>query len=254
LSEAGLFGFFFYLSIFATSIFYIVRILHDSKDPDKKLFSILMLFGITGYMVISFFSFPKERIAHNVYLILIMASVLSIYHKSFPMKEKVAHPRVSLLQFPLMALLLICIVFGYGRLRSEFHTKSALDAQKDENWGLVIREINQADSLFYNMDPMSTPLPWYKGVANFSLGNIEEAFGDFKRAYEIHPNHIHVLNNLGTCYAVLGDYKRAAECYQKVLAISPEFDETIINLRVVRASDDSDPTAPDFPPNREQAT
>ena len=80
---------------------------------------------------------------------------------------------------------------------------------------------------------MSTPLPWYKGVANFSLGNIEGAFDDFKRAYEIHPNHIHVLNNLGTCYAVLGDYKRAAECYQKVLAISPGFDETLINLCAV---------------------
>lgn len=244
LSEVGLFGFFFYVSIFATSIFYIVRILLDSKDPDKKLFSILMLFGIIGYMVISFFSFPKERIAHNVYLILIMASVLSIYHKSFPMKERVSHPRVSLFHIPLMALLLICIIFGCGRLRSEFHTKSALDAQKNKNWGLVISEINQADSLFYNMDPMSTPLPWYKGVANFSLGNIEEAFDDFKRAYEIHPNHIHVLNNLGTCYAVLGDHERAAEYYQKVLDISPGFDETLINLRVVRASDDFGPTAP----------
>jgi O-antigen ligase len=254
LSEVGPFGFFFYLSIFATSIFYIISILHDSKDPDKKLFSILMLFGIIGYMVISFFSFPKERIAHNVYLILIMASVLSIYHKSFPMKERVSHPRVLLLHILLMALLLICIIFGWGRLRSEFHTKSALDAQKDKNWNLVISEINQADSFFYNMDPMSTPLPWYKGVANFSLGNIEGAFDDFKRAYEIHPNHIHVLNNLGTCYAVLGDYKRAAECYQKVLAISPGFDETIINLRVVRAPDDSDPTSPDFLPNREHAT
>ncbi len=80
---------------------------------------------------------------------------------------------------------------------------------------------------------MSTPLPWYKGVANFSLGNIEGAFDDFKRAYEIHPNHIHVLNNLGTCYAVLGDYKRAAECYQKVLAISPGYKETLINLSAV---------------------
>jgi tetratricopeptide (TPR) repeat protein len=170
------------------------------------------------------------------------------------MKKRVFHPRVLLLQFPLMALLLMCIIFGYGRLRSEFHTKRALDAQKDKNWGLVISEINQADSLFYNMDPMSTPLSWHKGVANFSLGNIEEAFDDFKRAYEIHPNHIHVLNNLGTCYAVLGNHERAAEYYQKALAISPRFDETLINLRVIHTSDDSDPTAPDFPPNREQAT
>ena len=226
LSEVGPFGFFFYLSIFATSIFYIVRILLDSKDPDNKLFSILMLFGIIGYMVISFFSFPKERIAHNVYLILIMASVLSIYHKSFPMKKRLFHPRILLLHIPLMALLLICIVFGCGRLRSEFYTRSALDAQKDKNWDLVISEINQADSLFYNMDPMSTPLPWYKGVANFSLGNIEEAFDDFKRAYEIHPNHIHVLNNIGTCYELLGDHKNAVKFYERVLAISPGYKET----------------------------
>ena len=241
LSEVGLFGFFFYLSIFAASIFYIVRILLDSKDPDNKLFSILMLLGITGYMVISFFSFPKERIAHNIYLILIMASVLSIYHKSFPMKKRVPHPRFLLLHIPLMALLLICIIFGCGRLRSEFHTKGALAARKAENWNLVIHETDQAESLFYNMDPMSTPLPWYRGIANFSLGNIEGAFDDFKRAYEIHPNHIHVLNNLGTCYTLLGDHERAVEYYQRVLAISPKLDETLINLSVVRTSDDFGP-------------
>ncbi len=233
LSEVGLFGFLFYLSIFATSIFYIVRLLLESGDADKKLFSILMLLGIIGYMVISFFSFPRERIAHNVYLILIMASVLSIYHKSFPMKKRVPHPRVLLFHIPLMALLLVCMIFGCGRLMSEFHTKGALAARKAGNWELVIREINRADSLFYNMDPMSTPLLWYKGVANFSLGNIEEAFDDFKRAYEIHPNHIHVLNNLGTSYELLGDHKNAVKYYDRVLAIFPGCTEASINLSAV---------------------
>jgi len=233
LSEVGLFGFVFYLSIFATSVFYIVRILLDSKDADKKLFSILMLFGIIGYMVIAFFSFPKERIVHNIYLMLIMASVLSIYHKSFPTKKRVTHPTALLLHITLMGLLLMSATFGYGRLRPEFHTKRALAARKAGNWDLVISEINRADSLFYSMDPASTPLPWYRGIANFSLGNIEEAFEDFKRAYEIHPNHIHVLNNLGTCHELLGRHNDAIRCYHKVLNISPQFQPSLVNLTAV---------------------
>jgi tetratricopeptide (TPR) repeat protein len=83
------------------------------------------------------------------------------------------------------------------------------------------------------MDPTSTPLPWYRGIANFSLGNIEEAFEDFKRAYEIHPNHIHVLNNLGTCHELLGRHNDAIRCYHEVLNISPEFQPTLANLTAV---------------------
>jgi len=213
--------------------YYALKIFFGTEDTDKKTFSITMFFGIIGYMTISFFSFPKERIFHNVFLMLIAACVISTYHKLFPIRKKITQAKVISLHVLLLVLLGVCVFVGYNRLGSEIHSKKALSARKIKAWEQVIYEIDKADSWFYNMDPASTPLSWYRGMANFSLGRTLAALEDFKKGSEIHPNHVHVLNNLGTCYALVGEYESALEWYQRVLAISPRFEETLVNLSVV---------------------
>jgi len=54
-------------------------------------------------------------------------------------------------------------------------------------------------------------------------------------AYKIHPNHIHVLHNTGTCYALSGDYVKAADFYQKTLVVFPQFEESLDNLKKIEA-------------------
>lgn len=233
LSEVGIFGFVCYLSIFIIIISYIIKIVLQPSNIDDKIFSIFMLFGIIGYMIISFFSFPKERIVHSIYLMFMMATVLSIYHKLFPIQKKFTNATVLSLTIPSLILLLVSIAVGYTRLNAEIHTKRALAAREASNWEDVISEIDKAYSKFYTMDPTAAPLSWYRGVANFSLDNINKAFKDFKRAYEIHPYHIHVLNNLATCYELLGNHNSAIDYYNKALVISPRFEEALINLGAV---------------------
>ena len=87
--------------------------------------------------------------------------------------------------------------------------------------------------MFYNIDPASTPLFWYRGVANYSMGRFNEAISDFKSAYRAHPYNYHVLNNLGTSYAKLDDYQRAGEYYQKAIDAFPGFQDALINLGLV---------------------
>jgi tetratricopeptide (TPR) repeat protein len=70
-------------------------------------------------------------------------------------------------------------------------------------------------------------------MANFLLGHRAQALDDFKKAYAHHPNHIHVLNNLGTCYALLQHPEKAIEFYLKALEISPGFERCLINLRTL---------------------
>ena len=233
LAEVGLLGFVCYLSFFLILICYTIRIIFKSEERDSRVFSMLILFGILGYMVLAFFTFPKERIFHNILLMLITACVFSLYNQTFPVHKKVTGSQITALNIPLLMLLTSCVIFGSARLHSEIHTRSALSARKAKKWKQVIAEIDKADSWFYNMDPVSTPLSWYRGMAHFSLGHISLAFEDFKKAHKIHPNHTHVLNNLGTCYALLKNYERAAEYYQRVLDISPGFEEALFNLSVV---------------------
>lgn len=233
LSETGILGLFFYLSIFVIVIGYIVKIITYSSNTNDKIYSSLMFFGIIGYLVISFFSFPKERIVHSILLMFMMSTILSIYNKLFPLRKEMSRFVIGGLTISSLILISISIVLGYVRLNAEIHTKKAIAAQEANNWQAVITEIDKAQTRFSNMDPMSTPLPWYRGVANFSMNNINEALKDFQKAYGIHPYHIHVLNNLATCYELLGDHGNAIFYYNKVLDIFPRFEETLINLSAV---------------------
>jgi tetratricopeptide (TPR) repeat protein len=119
------------------------------------------------------------------------------------------------------------------RLEADVHMKNALRAYKTEDWQSVVFEIDKVDLRFYNLDPTSTPLFWYRGMANYSLGMIDEACTDFQNAYTNNPYHIHAINNLATCYALQQNFGKAKEYYQKALSISPQFQEARHNLDLV---------------------
>jgi tetratricopeptide (TPR) repeat protein len=230
LSEIGIFGFLFYLSSFAIVIIYVFKIWTQQSNRDDKMLSILMFFGITGYMVIAFFTFPKERIFHSMFLLVMMAIVISIYHRTSGTMKNVSRSAMLLLMMPCLLLLALAVANGHARLRAEVFTKRALAARKAENWPMVISEIDKGYSAFATLDPMSTPLKWYRGEANYLINNIPQALEDFEQAYKAHPHHIHVLNNLGTCYEIGGDHDKAVFFYKKALDICPEFEEALINL------------------------
>lgn len=230
LSETGIFGLILYLSIFGVIIVYIFRIIIQGSHVNDRLLSISVFFGIVGYMTISFFSFPKERICHSVLLILMMAIVVSIYHKAFGDKKDVSRTLKLVLTVPSLLLLLFAMVSGYARFNAEVHTRRALGARAVGHWPMVVSEIDKGYSVFATLDPMSTPLQWYRGEANFLLNNVPQALEDFKKAYKAHPYHIHVLNNLATCHESQGNHKEAIYYYKKALDIYPEFEECLINL------------------------
>ncbi|MBN4065748.1 tetratricopeptide repeat protein, partial [Candidatus Amoebophilus asiaticus] len=233
LSEIGILGFLCFLSIFGTIFYYIFKIISYSTSSQDKMFAVIMCFGIVGYLVISSFSFPIERIEHNIYLMLIMASLISIYHKSAPKKEYIKPAKVFLFTFSALILLLFSMVIGIKRLNAEIHTRKALIARESNNWGLVKSEINKAYNIFYTMDPTSIPLPWYRGVAEFSSNNIIDALSSFEIAYQISPYNVQVLNNLATCYEMSGEHEKAIDFYKKTLEVSPRFIDAIINLSAV---------------------
>ncbi len=233
LTESGFGGLLCYLAFFATLIFYCLRIIYRTNHPDTLCFSTLMLFGITGYMVISFFSFPKERIVHNIFLMITAACILTAYQGLFPIRKKVPAPGRRALDIGMLCILVFCMAAGYIRICSEVHVLRALSAKKAGDWQQVIYEIDKVYLRFYNMDPVAMPLSGYKGLASFSLGHIEDAYEDFRNAVQVHPNHIDVLNNLGTCAALLNDSRRAVEYYNRSLTIFPGFKQARSNLRLM---------------------
>jgi len=228
-AESGLLALLFYCLVFGVAIYWSFRGLKTAKLSKNSALPLSMLFGLSGYMVIAFFSYPKERIVHTLLLLLMLAAVGSIR----------ANATRTLKSCPLIVALFtiivssLCLMIAASRIASESHIRNALQAKELQDWSVVISEIDDAKSPVCSMDLTSTPLDWYRGVATFALGNTDDALDDFERAYQLNPYHVHVLNNLGTCYEVKGRHSEAIVKYEEALAIIPDFEETLLNLAAV---------------------
>lgn len=232
-AETGISGLFAHLFFWGLLIVYSLRIIGHAGEIQDKIFAAVMLFGIIGFAMISCVSFPKERIFHSIFFMLIAGGLVAIYHQTFPILKAVNAYKILSLNFIILMILIFGVICGYTRFDAEAHTKKAIAAYRAQDWNRAVTEIDKANQRFYNLDPTSTPLFWYRGMANFSLGRIEEACSDFLKAHANHPYHIHVLNNLGTCYAKLLNFDAAVEYYKRALVISPRFEQAILNLGVV---------------------
>ena len=235
LSENGIIGLSIYLLIFISSLFYLWRLMNFQTDSKIKKTYALFFSGIIGYMIISFADFPLERIEHQVILLLIFSFTTAHYFEAFKnsKKETTNFPSFSIFILLFFITVFLSLIVSLKRYSGESHTRIMKNFHHKSNWTQMIKEADRAINFCYQIDPMSAPLEWYKGVALFSLGNYELALTSFEKANEIHPNNMHILNNLGTCYELNKEHKKAEAFYLKALSISSEFDEARLNLAAV---------------------
>jgi len=235
-SETSLIGLLSYLAMFVVLIWYILKLLSNSSDndEDKRTIALLVLYTISGYLTFSFFSFPKERIFDNVIILIMVAWVMSTMESSKVSGIKLS--KLYLSKIIVSAALLISFVnicYGFARERAEIYTGKAISLQTEGKWAELIKVIDKVNTDLYNINPMSAPVDFYRGTANFNLKRVDLALKDFEAAYKIHPNHTPTLINLATCYELKGNHRRAIEYYQKAIAISPGFDKPVLNLCAV---------------------
>ena len=229
-SENGIFALLLYLALFCFVYYYLFQVIKKSPHPEKKYLALAMAFGLTGYLVISFFSFPKERIEHQIYLSIILAISLTEYQTLNP---EIKPFKISFLKIYFLTFLILMIVGSYitfSRLISEKHIAKAYTYREKHNWQAEIKAYQKAENSITEVDAFSTPLSWYIGEAWFNLKNIDSAHFYFQKAFEVNPYHLHVLNNLGTCYELKGKSTLAETYYLKAHNVAPGFEDPIFNL------------------------
>jgi len=190
-----------------------------------------LIFGLTGYILISLVSFPKERIEHQIFLSLMFAAAVVKYN-SLIASEKQAF-KLSLVSIPVILLLMFGTFISQSRMVSGKHIRKALDFRTEQKWQNVISEIQKAKSQFTTVDAFSTPLCWYGGEAYFRLNNVDSAYFCFDKAYLVNPNHLHVLNNLGTTLELKKEHNKAKARFAKAIKLSPHFEDALLNLSAV---------------------
>lgn len=233
LAESGPLALLAYLALFGISIYYLFKTIRRSKAWGDQFFNILVLSGIVGFLVISWFSFPKERIVHLIFIDLLLVIATVKYHQE--LKAKQTRSLVPVQPFVLVSsiILILSVVVGFQRMRSEAHLLNAYNFWDKNQWERMNQEAEKAESAFVNLDHNATPVYWLRGIAYLSLGQKEKALEELIRASEAHPYHIQVLDNLATCYELLGDHPNAIKYYNEVIEISPHFENSLRNLSVI---------------------
>ena len=230
LCEQGIISLICYLSIFLVSIYSAIKLLKSDIKKEIKIYVLLMIYALVSYLIFSFFSFPMDRIEFIVFLSFIFVSLISLSNSLIINKKSVIQIDTKYLTIPISVILLLTILLGLNRLSSEIYLKKAYQARAKNDWNTLISEIDKSGKTIYKIDPFSTPLFWYRGLANFNLGNYTEACSDFNDAYIINPYHIHVLNNLATCKGIANEYDSALSLYKQALKIAPNFEDAIYNI------------------------
>lgn len=202
-----------------------------SSQKKEKLFYQFLLFTLAGYILISLFSFPKERIEQSTFLTLILLFIVSAPLSQKDKKGKLLFKLSPSILFSILIVVSGCTIYvASNRLLSEYQFTEALKAKEQQNWRLVKTKAIKSINNYYTIGSNGIPPDWYAGVAAMNLNQLELAHYHFTEAYGIHPTHVQVLNNLATTSTIMGNIEYAKELYLKALHINPYFEDARINL------------------------
>lgn len=240
-SETGILALIAYILIF---VFAILRTIKLARNSDLLMgtFYTLIFMLFVGYLVFSVFSFPKERVEHGIFLSIALFFILSGSEKNI-IEKKLSFYRTLPIWVSLIFVSFVATVIGGYRIKSEVHLEKAYQARNISNWTQVIKEINKAESMFYQLDPFTTPLLWYRAGAYFNLGMIDKAIVDYEKSWKINPYHIYILNDYASCLQLNSKSAEAIVLYKKALHIAPDYQEALFNLTAVYFNLDSIPQA-----------
>ena len=190
---------------------------------------------ITGYTIVSALDYPMERIEHLVIFFTILAITTAKYY-SLSKDETAFQSSISyksILGLLLISVVSLSTIVCSKRYAGEIHSTNILRYRHSANWNKLLSEVDRTISPFYEIDPMSIPVEWYRGVALFAKDNIPEAHKSFEKSYSLAPSNIHVLNNLASCYEKQGFHLKAEKYYVEALLISPNFFKIAISLNII---------------------
>jgi O-antigen ligase len=223
LAEQGPVGLLLYLAFFVFAFRLIKKKINSGEH--SRLLLLLLRSGLIAFMMLSIFGYPRSRFYSMLILMILFAILLSM-----KTNEKA---RTLSGKFMAIGIFLISIFAGYAsycRLNGEIHTKNMMIAQLNRNYARMVREADRASSWYFPMDLTSTPFSWYKGMAYFYSRNVPEAIEQYQNALKINPNHLRILNDLGSSYEHMGDRQSAITYYRKAIAITPQSIEVNLNL------------------------
>lgn len=230
-AETGSIGVMLYIALWLVGIYICIRTLFKTRKKHTFLLMLFTIFGISGYMVISFFSFPGERINHLLVITLLIALAGTFYYWEFK-KERIRTLPLNKIVIPVGILLLCFIYYGYKCTVSEVHIAQVQVAKKKNDWKVAKHHAALGYTWLAPTEPATSyPIIMYKGLAAFHADkDYKQALIYFEEALSLHPTQISALNNIGSVYAQTGLFDSSRAYYRKALEIFPHYEFGLINI------------------------
>ena len=230
LSEKGIFGVISYLLIFILIAIYAIKSLLREQLKENRLFVILMLSGIGSYLTFALFSFPYERSNHQIYLLLMMAGIISIYCKAHQTSGSISISALRKVFIIVFIFIMFSITYSSVLLKSEIYSQKIFVESKKKHWKKIIKYADEAFSRFTTLDSFSLPYHLYKGIGYTRLKKPQKAFESFEIAHKYFPTQISILNNLGSISSMLGKHEKSIFYFKKSLDVFPHYEVSLFNL------------------------
>lgn len=231
-SETGTIGFILYLGMIFMILFPGIKKLFDKNGDTNKSELAVYISAYIGFIIVSFFDFPKERMEHIVMSNILMCLIFIKSRNGCEYRDI----NISIQYYfknIVIALLLLNVVVGVYRLNGEYNTKKAIDAKSSGQWDNVLTFADKASSVFYTTDPMSMPVAWYIGLSYFHQKKFDNALIELQKAYEISPYNKDVMNDLASAYVKNYQIEKARMLYQEAIRLNSKFESAKINLAIL---------------------
>lgn len=228
-SEMGIGGILAYLLILGSSIWAGVQLIRKAATQDTANYAIAVAItaGLVAFVVFSFFDFPKERAIHLLWSGLLVAVAYSYYDK-----EKKDNG-LRYLAYVIPILTLGGTFFVAQRWQAEQQLQQVLQARSQQLYASVLTGLEDINTSIYELDPAATPINCYKGEVLYLQNRLPEALAAYQAAHQVHPYHLHSLNNLATTHFGLNNSTLAQKYFEQVLQIAPHFPDANRNMAAI---------------------
>ena len=212
-AEKGLPGLIAFVAMFIAAAWSLRRALRAATAPADAWLAVATLATLAGYVVLSCFDFPLDRVSHQVVLALHLAVATVLGHAARPHPARRVRLPAWLVLPPVLAFLALGISYASAAIRQERDVIAARRGARDGDWEGMLAAARRATTPWKTLDPLATPVAYLQGKAELQLGRLPEAIASLERAWEANPNRFYVLNDLGIAYAAADRFDDAIACF-----------------------------------------
>ena len=220
-AEDGISAALIFLLIYSSIAYSLFRKIKHSE----KYFPLLLTFLITS--AYSLVAFPNHKFA-SFFLASVVAGTAII---NYPGKEKNSLIlKFNHLKWTLFVLIIIGGSTSYIKLRSEISFGESIFFKDRRQYSYMLQKLENVSRILYPFDASKQPIDYYRGIANYYLGNFKKALNNAHSAGEMAPFNPIVLNNIAAAYEGLGDINRTEANFKRMKSLFPNYLKPQFNL------------------------